>query len=111
MENTLKENIRKTGNESAKSIKKLLRQRWLVVVIALLLTGLGASLTSVSFKTGIYFFNNWRLDLLNKFSPFLVLPLFGLVGGGVSGFLIKNFSPASKAVSYTHLTLPTTPYV
>ena len=96
MENTLKENIRKTGNESAKSIKKLLRQRWLVVVIALLLTGLGASLTSVSFKTGIYFFNNWRLDLLNKFSPFLVLPLFGLVGGGVSGFLIKNFSPASK---------------
>ena len=96
MGNFLKENIRKTGNESAKSIKKLLKQRWFVVVIALLLTGLGASITSVSFKTGIYFINNWRLNLLNKFPPFIVLPLFGLVGGGLSGFLIKNFAPAAK---------------
>jgi len=96
MGNFLKENIRKTGNESAKSIKKLLKQRWFVVVIALLLTGLGASITSVSFKTGIYFINNWRLNLLDKFPPFLVLPLFGLVGGGLSGFLIKNFAPAAK---------------
>ena len=96
MENFLKENIRKTGNESAKSIKKLLKQRWFVVVIALLLTGLGASITSVSFKTGIYFINNWRLNLLDKFPPFIVLPLFGLVGGGLSGFLIKNFAPAAK---------------
>ena len=96
MGNFLKENIRKTGNESAKSIKKLLKQRWFVVIIALLLTGLGASITSVSFKTGIYFINNWRLNLLDKFPPFIVLPLFGLVGGGLSGFLIKNFAPAAK---------------
>ena len=96
MGNFLKENIRKTGNESAKSIKKLLKQRWFVVVIALLLTGLGASITSVSFKTGIYFINNWRLNLLDKFPPFVVLPLFGLVGGGLSGLLIKNFAPAAK---------------
>ena len=96
MGNLLKENIRKTGNESAKSIKKLLKQRWFVVVIALLLTGLGASITSVSFKTGIYFINNWRLNLLDKYPPFIVLPLFGLVGGGISGFLIKNFAPAAK---------------
>ncbi len=96
MGNLLKENIQKTGKESAKSIKKLLKQRWFVVVIALLLTGLGASITSVSFKTGIYFINNWRLNLLDKFPPFIVLPLFGLVGGGLSGFLIKNFAPAAK---------------
>ena len=96
MGNFLKENIRKTGNESAKSIKKLLKQKWFVVVIALLLTGLGASITSVSFKTGIYFINNWRLNLLDKFPPFIVLPLFGLVGGGLSGFLIKNVAPAAK---------------
>ena len=96
MGNFLKENIRRTGNESGKSIKKLLKQRWFVVVITLLLTGLGASITSVSFKTGIYFINNWRLNLLDKFPPFIVLPLFGLVGGGLSGFLIKNFAPAAK---------------
>ena len=96
MGNLLKENIKKKGNESAKSIKKLLKQRWFVVIIALLLTGLGASITSVSFKTGIYFINNWRLNLLDKFPPFIVLPLFGLVGGGLSGFLIKNVAPAAK---------------
>ena len=96
MENLLKENIKKTSRKSAESIKKLLKKRWFVVIIALLLTGLGASITSVSFKTGIYYINNWRLELLNKFPSFFVLPLFGLVGGAVSGFLIKNFAPASK---------------
>ena len=96
MQNLIKEKIKQKSSESAKSIKKLLRQRWFVVVIALLLTGLGASITSVSFKNGIYFINNWRLELLNKFPPYFVLPLFGLIGGAVSGFLIKNFAPASK---------------
>ena len=96
MPNLIKENIRQKSNESAKSIKKLLRKRWFVVVIALLLTGLGASITSVCFKNGIYFINNWRLNLLDQFPPYFVLPLFGLVGGALSGFLIKNFAPASK---------------
>ena len=96
MENLLKDNIKQRSRKSAESIKKLLKRRWFVVVIALLLTGLGASITSVSFKTGIYYMNNWRLELLNKFPPFFVLPLFGLVGGAISAFLIKNFAPASK---------------
>ena len=96
MPNLIKENIRQKSYESAKSIKKLLRKRWFVVVIALVLTGLGASITSVCFKSGIYFINNWRLNLLNKFPAYFVLPLFGLVGGALSGFLIKNFAPASK---------------
>ncbi len=96
MQNLIKEKIKQKSSESAKSIKKLLRQRWFVVVIALVLTGLGASITSVSFKNGIYFINSWRLELLNKFPPYFVLPLFGLIGGGLSGFLIKNFAPASK---------------
>ena len=65
MPNLLKENIKKTSNNSSRSIKKLLRQRSLVVALSLLLTGLGASITSISFKTGIYFINNWRLALLN----------------------------------------------
>ena len=74
--NQLKEAIKQKRDSSAKSIKKLLRQRSFVVAIALILTGLGASITSISFKTGIYFINNWRLDILEKFPPILVLPLF-----------------------------------
>jgi len=53
MPNLLKENIQKTSNNSSRSIKKLLRQRSLVVALSLLFTGLGASITSIFFKTGI----------------------------------------------------------
>ncbi len=96
MNNSLNKNSTKSNNNSHRSIKKLLKQRTLVVAITLLLTGLGASITSISFKTGIYFINNWRLDLLSQFPSFLVLPIFGFIGGALSGQLIKSFAPAAK---------------
>ena len=83
----LKESIKQKSSDSVKSIKKLLKQRWLVVALALLLTGLGASLTSISFKTGIDIINNWRLELLKSYPAYIVLPLFGMTGGAISGFL------------------------
>ncbi len=92
----LKAEIKQKSSDSVKSIKKLLRQRSLVVAFALLLTGLGASITSVSFKTGITFINSWRLELLESYPAYLVLPLFGLIGGAISGLLIKNLAPAAK---------------
>ncbi len=92
----LKAEIKQKSSYSVKSIKKLLRQRSLVVAFALLLTGLGASITSISFKTGIAFINNWRLDLLESYPAYLVLPIFGLIGGALSGLLIKNLAPAAK---------------
>jgi len=96
MPNLLKENIQRTSNNSSRSIKKLLRQRSLVVAFSLLLTGLGASITSIFFKTGIYFINNWRLALLDQFPSFVILPIFGAAGGAIAGYLIKNFAPAAK---------------
>ncbi len=96
MPNLIKENIQKTRNNSSHSIKKLLRQRSLVVALSLLLTGLGASITSIFFKTGIYFINNWRLALLDQFPSILVLPIFGAIGGAIAGYLIKNIAPAAK---------------
>ncbi len=96
MPNLIKENIQATRNNSSRSIKKLLRQRSLVVAFSLLLTGLGASITSIFFKTGIYFINNWRLALLEQFPSILVLPIVGAVGGAISGYLIKNIAPAAK---------------
>jgi len=96
MPNLLKENIQKTSNNSSRSIKKLLRQRSLVVAFSLLLTGLGASVTSIFFKTGIYFINNWRLALLEQLPSIAVLPIFGAVGGAIAGYLIKNIAPAAK---------------
>ena len=96
MPNFQKENTQKTNNNSSRSIKKLLRQRSLVVALSLLLTGLGASITSISFKTGIYFINNWRLALLDQFPSIAVLPIFGAIGGAIAGYLIKNIAPAAK---------------
>ena len=96
MPNLIKENIQKTSNNSSRSIKKLLRQRSLVVALSLLLTGLGASITSISFKTGIYFINNCRLALLDQFPSIAVLPIFWAIGGAIAGYLIKNIAPAAK---------------
>ncbi len=96
MPNLIKDNIQKTGNNSSRTIKKLLKQRSLVVVFSLLLTGLGASITSIFFKTGIYFINNWRLALLDQFPSIAVLPIFGALGGAIAGYLIKNIAPAAK---------------
>ena len=80
MPNLIKDNIQKTSNNSSRSIKKLLKQRSLVVALSLLLTGLGASITSIFFKTGIYFINSWRLALLDQLPSIAVLPIFGAVG-------------------------------
>ncbi len=96
MSNLIKDNIQKTSNNSSRTIKKLLKQRSLVVVFSLLLTGLGASITSIFFKTGIYFINNWRLALLDQFSSIAVLPIIGALGGAIAGYLIKNIAPAAK---------------
>ncbi len=96
MPNLFAQNIQNKSNTSSRSIKKLLKQRSLVVALSLLLTGLGASITSISFKTGIYYINNWRLTLLEQFPSFLVLPIFGALGGAIAGYLIKNIAPAAK---------------
>ena len=96
MPNLIKKNTQKTNNNSSHSIKKLLKQRSLVVAFSLLLTGLGASITSIFFKTGIYFINDWRLALLGQFPSIAVLPVFGAIGGAIAGYLIKNIAPAAK---------------
>ncbi len=96
MNNTLDNNFDSLNINSSRSIKKLLKKKFIIVGIALLFTGLGASITSISFKTGIYFINNLKLELLNNFPSYLVLPLCGSFGGYLSGTLIKNFAPAAK---------------
>ncbi|KGG14517.1 MULTISPECIES: ClC family H(+)/Cl(-) exchange transporter [unclassified Prochlorococcus] len=88
---------------SGYSIRQLLRQRWFVVVLALILTGLGAALTGVLFKTGIHALDNWRLDLLKVLPPWFILPLLGGVGGLISGTIIAKFAPAAGGSGVTQI--------
>ena len=88
---------------SNRSIRKLLKQKWLVVALALILTGLGAALTGVLFKTGIHEMEEYRKDLLNHFPAWVVLPVLGGIGGLVSGTLIVKLSPAAAGSGVTHI--------
>ncbi len=92
-----------TKISSIKTIWKLVRQRWFVVVLALMLTGLGAALTGILFKTGIHSLDNWRLELLENFPAWLILPLLGGFGGLISGKLITIFSPEASGSGVSHI--------
>ena len=89
--------------KSSQSIKRLLQKKWLVVVLALILTGLGAALTGILFKTGIDTLENYRSNLLRYLPRWLVLPLLGGVGGLISGSLIQTFAPAAKGAGVSQI--------
>ena len=88
---------------SSRSIQRLLERRWLVVILALSLTGLGAAITGLLFTGGINLLRDWRLDLLNVFPAWLVLPALGGFGGLISGWLVSNLAPAAGGAGITHI--------
>ena len=88
---------------STRSIRKLLEQRWFVVVLALMLTGLGAALTGVLFKAGVNALGSWRLQLLSDLPAWAVLPALGGIGGLVSGLLVSKLAPAAGGSGVTQI--------
>ncbi len=90
-------------NRSSQSIKKLLQKKWLVVILALILTGLGAALTGILFKTGIHTVENYRSNLLTYFPRWIVLPLLGWLGGLIAALLVQNFAPAAKGAGVSQI--------
>jgi len=103
MENTNglnKQNQRKATN---RSIQKLLQKRWLIVVLALVLTGLGAAVTGVLFKAGVHLMDEWRLTLLKELPAWFVLPAIGGLGGFISATLIARIAPAAAGSGVTHI--------
>ncbi|MFL0751680.1 MAG: ClC family H(+)/Cl(-) exchange transporter [Prochlorococcus sp.] len=88
---------------SSRSIRKLLEQRWFVVVLALMLTGLGAALTGVLFKAGVNALGSWRLQLLSELPAWGVLPALGATGGLISGLLISKLAPAASGSGVSHI--------
>ena len=96
-------NLTRQQITSGYSIRKLLRQRWFVVVLALIFTGLGAALTGVLFKTGVHTLDNLRLELLTILPAWFILPLLGGLGGLLSGTIISKFAPAAGGSGVTQI--------
>ena len=88
---------------SSRSIRRLLERRWLVVVLALSLTGLGAAITGLLFKSGTHVLADWRLELLHDLPAWIVLPVLGATGGLISGSLVANLAPAAGGAGITHI--------
>ena len=74
-----------------------------MVVLALMFTGLGAALTGVLFKAGLKLLGGWRLELLNEFPAWAVLPCLGAFGGLVSALLVSRLAPAAGGSGITHI--------
>jgi len=72
--------------------KPLLRPKILAVVEASLI-GITSGLAAVTLKEGIGWLGSLRIAASLKFTPWLLLPIFGLVGGFISGVLVKRLAP------------------
>jgi CIC family chloride channel protein len=55
--------------------------------------GLVSALAAVSLKQSLLWWEGWRVGLASSFPPWLVLPLVGMIGGGLSGLLIERLAP------------------
>ncbi|MBE9099276.1 chloride channel protein [Vacuolonema iberomarrocanum] len=59
------------------------------------IVGLISGLAAVSLKQGVGMLGGWRIQLSDAYPDWIILPLFGLLGGWVAGFLVEQFSPAA----------------
>ena len=74
------------------SLTKWLKPKRLAILEAGLI-GLLAGLAAVLLKQGIGWLGGWRVHLANEIPAWIALPVIGLVGGFLSGFLIEKFAP------------------
>ena len=80
---------------SSSSIRRMLEHRWLPVVLALVITGLGAATAALLFRLGLDGLGRWRLRMLELGPRTLLLPAIGGTGGLVAGLLVQTFAPAA----------------
>ncbi|MEB3343402.1 chloride channel protein [Okeania sp.] len=72
--------------------KSLLRPK-IIAIFEASLIGITSGLAAVALKEGVGWLGSWRVAASLKLPPWLLLPIFGLVGGFVTGALVKNLAP------------------
>ncbi|NQV11664.1 MAG: ClC family H(+)/Cl(-) exchange transporter [Cyanobacteria bacterium] len=78
------------------TIRRLLENQWLAVVLALMLTGLGAATAGLFLKLGLDNLGRARLQLLELGPSLLLLPAIGGGGGLIGGLLVQTLAPAAQ---------------
>ena len=74
---------------------KWLKPKRLAIFEACLI-GVVAGLAAVMLKQGIGWIGGWRLQIANDLPAWIALPVIGLTGGYLSGFLIEQFAPEAS---------------
>lgn len=59
------------------------------------LIGIFSGLAALLLKEGINLLGSYRLELVNQNSPMKILPLYGLILGGLAGLLVENLCPSA----------------
>ena len=72
-------------------LTKWLKPKQLAIFEACLI-GLVAGLAAVMLKQGIGWIGGWRIQIANDLPAWFALPVIGLTGGFLSGFLIEKFA-------------------
>lgn len=75
-----------------RKIRQLLRPKPIAIVEACSI-GVVSALAAVGLRQSVAWLEAWRLDLAVAFPAWIVLPLIGIVGGYLSGFLVERFAP------------------
>ena len=71
-----------------------LNRNYLIVEACLI--GIISGLSAMFLKAGIGGLGSYRVALSHRSGVWLILPLFGLVCGGLAGWTLQAFSPAAK---------------
>lgn len=78
-----------------KQLKNWLKPKRVVLLEACFI-GLVAALAAVFLKQSINFLGGWRIQISHDLPTILVLPVIGLCGGYLSGFLVETFAPEAS---------------
>ena len=82
--------------EQTTAIRRMLEHRWFPLVLALVITGLGAASAALLFKSGLDLLGRARLRVVGLGPDLLLLPAIGAGGGLVAGLLVQRLAPAAQ---------------
>lgn len=80
---------------SALFSRQLLQSKRIAIAEACLI-GLTSGLAAVLLEQGVGWLGGWRQHLAHLFPLYIVLPLFGLGGGLLAGWIVEYFAPAAS---------------